>query len=150
MCHREGTDVQPSPLEGNIFPICLASDVATAKGARSGQAFPHCQSWPVMALQCTLFPQADAMQGITFTSCLGSSEGYGTRSHECPMQGWISESWPKVVVGLQASFAAPTACHSHCFRSGGKVPLSPLPSSSHTWGHPSPPCGVHVHLLITH
>lgn len=57
------------------------------------------------------------------------------------MQGWISESWPKVVVGLQASFAAPTACHSHCFRSGGKVPLSPLPSSSHTWGTPFPTLG---------
>lgn len=91
-------------------------------------------------------PQTDATQGITFTSCLGSSEGYGTCSHECPVQGWISESWPKVVVatGLLCS------SHSHCFRSGGKVPLSPLSSSSHTRGHPSPPWGVHVRLLITH
>lgn len=55
--------MQLSPLEGNIFLICLDSDVATAKGAGSGQAFPHCQSWPVMALRCTLFPRQMLRRG---------------------------------------------------------------------------------------
>lgn len=81
-------------------------------------------------------PQTDATQGITFTSCLGSSEGYGTCSHECPVQGWISESWPKVVVGLQASFAAPTATASGL---GVRFPCPPcpaLPTPGDTLPHP--------------
>lgn len=55
-CHLEGTDVQLSPLEGNLFLTCLDTDVATAKVRELGwkRPFPPCQSWPWYALQCAL------------------------------------------------------------------------------------------------
>lgn len=81
MCHLEGTDVQPSPLEGNTVPTCLDSDVATAKARELGQGRPFRTVNPGPLWPCSVHcSQADATQGITFTSCLRSSEGHGTCS----------------------------------------------------------------------